>query len=210
MSRSVVGLQGTMYQKCPGRLDAFVRLVQAQCIGGMVKQIPNTARDAADMSAWLDALADAPAPPIYISPEILPLPLGSPIVRAASHYDAAAAATDDGRDAGCPSSHWTVLDFGTLQPLVGPDQLPFRPSASRPQLRAEGHRLTGHLPSRQRSPSPYRFTSPAPSLSAVGGVQPWSDPTRSSSPSQLPPESANEGQFFAVYCGRTPWIYTTQ
>ncbi|KAI0372766.1 hypothetical protein BV20DRAFT_1050638 [Pilatotrama ljubarskyi] len=231
---AVLGLHGSLYQKCTSWCEVASRVVQALLVGGILSHIPDGARSPSGYEMWLSALTRSPYARLYASPDLLPISsLGVPGSMLPQREAFQEGLVD-----------WKVLDVSKKPPLA-PETPAFRPLAPppthaarasflRPQASSSNlrHRSSSsHLlgtssrstrspsprpietPTVLRSPSPHPFASSlrerqAPSLSAVGVDGPNGLPTTASPrPAAHPVERTG---FYAVYRGRAPWIYCTE
>ncbi|TFK81021.1 hypothetical protein K466DRAFT_569296 [Polyporus arcularius HHB13444] len=70
---AVIGVPGSLFEKCASFMEACLRFSQAHMIGGIIYQIPQSAVHATSTNQWLEAFACSTQPSLRISEEDIPI-----------------------------------------------------------------------------------------------------------------------------------------
>ncbi|RDX39965.1 hypothetical protein OH76DRAFT_1423986 [Lentinus brumalis] len=70
---AVIGVPGSLFQKCSSFLEASLRFAQAHMIGGIIYQIPESVVGATTTDEWIEAFACSPLKPLYIPKRDYPM-----------------------------------------------------------------------------------------------------------------------------------------
>ncbi|RDX39726.1 hypothetical protein OH76DRAFT_1490874 [Lentinus brumalis] len=99
---AVIGVPGSLFQKCASFLEASVRFSQAHMIGGIIYEIPPSVVGAATTDQWLEAFACSRARPLHIAEEVVPMLAAVPPCTLSD-------TPDEVLDADCVGSWWQTF-----------------------------------------------------------------------------------------------------
>ncbi len=207
----MIGVPGSLFQKCSSFMEASLRLAQAWMIGGIIYQIPESVLLPGTTDTWLEAFARSPMRALQIPSKAMPMLGPVPPCSASGAPDAVL-------DADVMGGWWKTFVPGRKPARDYPatletfPQVVFAPRDAPPSPSSTSSWDSGDSsPSSQHSASHTVVVPVRPSTSACGdsekdravprGVRAFQ--TGSSRASTRP----DEDSYVAIVCGKVPWLF---